>query len=84
MVLSRRILVNNESTSKLPITRELSCSTISFAKQKVSLTVNSLDVMKFILGTNTYKQCQKGLLLTEIDMKRSHLLVLQKEFVLFF
>ena len=35
---------------------------------------------KNLKGSNTYKQCQKSLLLTEIDMKRSHLRVLQKEF----
>ena len=49
IVLSRGILLNNESTSKLPITREVSCSTISFAK-KVSLMVNSLDAREIIPG----------------------------------
>ena len=51
IVPSRGILVNNESTSKIPITRELSRSTISFENQKVSLTMNSLDVIELILGT---------------------------------
>ena len=35
---------------------------------------------KNLKDSNTYKQCHKILLLTEIDMKRSHLRVLQKEF----
>ena len=35
---------------------------------------------KNLKDSNTYKQCQKSLLLTEIDLKRSHLRVLQKEF----
>lgn len=44
----------NESTSQIPVTRELSFSTIYFAKQKISLTVNSLVVIEFILGTKTF------------------------------
>ena len=49
IVLSRGILLKNESTFKLPITREVSCSTISIAK-KVSLMVNSLDATEIIPG----------------------------------
>ena len=54
IVLSRGIFLNNESTYKLPITRELSCSNISFAKQKVYLTMNSLHIIEFILGTKYF------------------------------
>ena len=35
---------------------------------------------KNLKDSNTYKQRQKSLLLSEIDMKRSHLRVLQKDF----
>ena len=35
---------------------------------------------KNLTDSNTYKQCQKSVYLTEIDMKRSHLRVLQKDF----
>ena len=35
---------------------------------------------KKLTDSNTYKQCQKSVHLTEIDMKRSYLRVLQKEF----
>ena len=35
---------------------------------------------KNLKDSNTYKQCQKSLLLTETDMIKSHLRVLQKGF----
>ena len=35
---------------------------------------------KNLKDSNAYKQCGKSLLLTEIDIKKSHLRVLQKEF----
>ena len=35
---------------------------------------------KNLKDSNAYKQCQKSLILTKIDRKRSHLRVLQKEF----
>ena len=59
LVSSRGIFVNNESTSKLPITKELSSSSISFAK-KVYLTVNSLDVTQLILGTKKFAILYNG------------------------
>ena len=76
VVLSRGILGNNESISKLPITRELSCSTISFAKQKVSLTVNSIDVIEFILGTKNFAILYDGVPIAEkIGLKGGHYLL---------
>ena len=71
--MSRGIFVNKKSTSKLPITRELSCSTISFAKQKVSLTVNSLDVLEFILGTKNFAILYDGVPIAErMSLKGGH------------
>ena len=51
MVSSNRMLVKSESTSKLPISKLPSCSTISLANEKESLTVNSLIVRKLNIGT---------------------------------
>ena len=36
--------------------------------------------IKNFKDSGTYKQCQKSLLLTEVNMKRSHLRVLRKDF----
>ena len=74
IVSSRGILVNNELTSKLLIARKLSYSTISFAKQKVSLTVNSLDVIEFILGTKNFTILYDSVPVAErMDPKGGHL-----------
>ena len=73
------IFVSDESTSKLPITREPSCLTISFAKEKMSLTVNSLtvnslDVIEFILGTKNFEILYDGLPMAErMRLKGGHL-----------
>ena len=68
------IFVNNESTSRLPTRRELSCSTISLAKQKLYLTVNSLDVIEFILGTKNLAILYDGIPVAEVmGLKVGHL-----------
>ena len=48
------MLVNRESTSKLPIKRSCCWLTISSAKWKESLTVNSLVVKGFKIGTKNF------------------------------
>ena len=52
IVSSRGILVNRESTSKLPIIKLLFWLTISSAKQKESFTENSLAVTEASLGSD--------------------------------
>ena len=74
IVSSRGMFVNNESTSKLPIKRELSFSTISFANEKESLTVNSLDVIELIFGTKNFAILYDGVPIAEsIGLKGGHL-----------
>ena len=48
------MLVNRESTSKLPIKRSCCWSTISSAKFKESLTANSVVVKGFKIGTKNF------------------------------
>ena len=48
------MLVNRESTSKLPIKRSLCRSKISSEKWKESSTVNSFVVKDFKIGTKNY------------------------------
>ena len=59
MISSRGILVNNESTSRLPTKRLLSWCTISSAKAKESYTVNSLKVIEESLGTKMFSKFSK-------------------------
>ena len=58
MVSSRGILVNNESTSRLPMKSLLSWCTISSAKAKESFTVNSLKVIEESLRTKNLASLQ--------------------------
>ena len=54
MVSIRGTLVKSESTSKLPMKRLLSQRTVSLAKAKESVTVNSLNVIEESLGTKIF------------------------------
>ena len=51
MISSSGMLAKSEPTSKLPIKKLLSCSTISLGNEKESLIVNSLIVRQLSIGT---------------------------------
>ena len=59
-ILSRGMLVKSESTSKLPLDNVVSCSQISSAKWNESLTVYSVLVKVFNLGTKNLKRFYVG------------------------
>ena len=65
MASLRRILVKSESTSRLPMKILLSWCTISSAKAKESLTVNSLNVIKESLGTKNFTSLLLGVTVAE-------------------
>ena len=54
------MLVNRESTSKLPIKRLCCWSTISLAKWKESLTVDSFFVKGFKISTKNFTSLKVG------------------------
>ena len=59
------MLVNNDSTSRLAIKRELSYFVISLAKLKESLTVNSLWVKGSKIGIKNFARLYPGVLIAE-------------------
>ena len=59
------MLVNNDSTSRLAIKRELSYFVISLAKLKESLTVNSLWVKDSKIGIKNFARLYPGVLIAE-------------------
>ena len=73
IVSARGILVNRESTSKLPIIRLLFWLTISSAKQKEPFTENSLAVIEASLGTKYLANLYVGVPIAErIGRKGGH------------
>ena len=60
IISSRGLLVKSESTSKLPIDNEGSCSQISSAKRNESLTVYSFLIKISNIGTKNLARLYVG------------------------
>ena len=65
MVSLSGILVKGESTCRLHIKFSATCSTISSAKASESITVYSLQVKDFKIGTRNYASLQVGVVIAD-------------------